>query len=104
LAPSAFIRRGVEIEATCEAVDDGALMMTVTKAVANRLGLERLLLARAELTCEGGTASATLEPGGKVSRALEDARRSVCTTLRLRMSGDAGTATDSRSLVLEHMR
>ncbi len=100
----AFLRRGVEIDATCEAVDDGALMMTVTKPVANRLGLERLLLARAELSCEGGSASGTLEPGGKVSRALEDARRSVRTTLRLRMSGDAGTATDSRPLVLERTR
>jgi hypothetical protein len=37
-------------------------------------------------------------------RALEDARRSVRTTLKLRMSGDAGTATDSRPLVLERKR
>jgi glucose/arabinose dehydrogenase len=100
-----FARKGIEVSASCQGVREGMMRMTVKPGKARKLGLGKPVLASSEVRCgSGGSLTATLVPKGKVKRALKTLAAdggSLKTTLALRMSGPAGTASDKLELTLK---
>ena len=92
----------VKVNGSCQAVDRGTLRLTVTKAVAKRLGLKSTMLASGSLRCGAeGRGTLTLKPSTKVKRALAKTKGSITATLTLRLTGTAGTARDTQTVTLE---
>jgi hypothetical protein len=99
LATVTALRGGkVAVAVSCQAVDRGTLSLTVTKAVAKKLGLKSTTLAGGALRCGGGRATLTLRPSSKVKRALAKAKGSITATLTLRLTGTAGSARDTQTV------
>jgi beta-xylosidase len=89
----------VAVGVSCQAVDRGTLSLTVTKAVAKKLGLKSTTLASGSLRCgEEGRGTLTLKPSTKVKRALAKAKGSITATLTLRLTGAAGSARDTQTV------
>ena len=92
----------VKVNVSCQAVDRGTLSLTVTKAVAKKLGLKSTTLARGSLRCGAeGRGTLTLKPSSKVRNALAKTKRSITATLTLRLTGTAGAARDTQDVTLE---
>ncbi len=102
LGVGALMGRGLLVRASCVAVGRGTLALTVTRKVARRLGLgKRTTLAKRSLRCgDESRLSVRLEPSRRVKRALRRADGSFAATLRLRMSGTDGPASDTEKLTL----
>jgi hypothetical protein len=92
----------VKVNVSCQGVDRGTLSLTVTKAVAKKLGLKSTTLASGSLRCGAeGRGTLTLKPSTKVKRALAKTKGSITATLTLRLKGTAGTARDTQNVNLE---
>jgi hypothetical protein len=101
LRVGALVNRGLRVSATCVSVGRGTLSLTVSRAVARKLKLGRTTLASRSVTCsEALKVTATLKPGRAIARKLKRAKGTFAATLRLRMSGGEGRASDSERLVL----
>jgi hypothetical protein len=102
LAVGALLRGDLRVRASCVAVGRGTLALTVTRKVARRLGLgSRTTLASRAVRCgDESRVSVLLEPGRRVKRALRRADGSFAATLRLRMNGTDGPASDTEKLTL----
>jgi hypothetical protein len=98
----AALRRGkLAVRVSCQGVDAGTVRLTVSRALARKLGLKSRLLAKGAVRCGAeGRASATLEPRAKVKRALARRKGAVAATLALRM----GETNDSAAVVLRGSR
>jgi hypothetical protein len=74
----------------------------VSKAVANRIGLDGTKLASADAACDGhGRFTVKLKPTNKAREALEDYRRAVRATLTLALAGPGGQTTATRTITLK---
>ncbi|WP_270038530.1 OmpL47-type beta-barrel domain-containing protein [Solirubrobacter ginsenosidimutans] len=92
----------VKVNVSCQAVDRGTLSLSVTKAVAKKLGLKSTTLASGSLRCGAqGRGTLTLKPSTKVKRALAKTKGSITATLTLRLTGSAGVARDTQTVTLE---
>ena len=102
LRVGALMRGDLRFRASCIAVGRGTLALTVTRKVARRLGLgKRTTLASRSVRCgDESRIDVALEPGRRVKRALRRADGSFTATLRLRMQGADGPASDSETLTL----
>ena len=77
----------------------------MTKAVADRIGLEGTKLGSADATCDGnGRFTVKLKPTNKARDALEDYRRAVPATLTLALAGPSGQTTATRTITLKGRR
>ena len=102
IAVGALVRGGMRVRASCVAVGRGTLALVVTRKVARRLGLgsKTTLASRAVRCGDESRVSVVLEPSRKVKRALRRADGSFAATLRLRMNGTDGPASDTEKLTL----
>jgi beta-xylosidase len=102
LAIGTLVRDGMRVRAVCAGVGRGTLALTVSRKVARRLGLgKRRTLASRRVRCgDESRVSVMLEPGRRVKRALRRADGAFAATLRLRMNGADGRASDSEQLTL----
>jgi hypothetical protein len=92
----------LKVSVSCQAVDRGTLSLSVTKAVAKKLGLKSTTLASGSLRCgTQGRGTLTLKPSTKVKRALAKTKGSITATLTLRLTGSAGVARDTQTVTLE---
>ena len=64
--------------------------LTVSKAVARRIGLEGTKLSSADATCNRRRFTAKLKPNAKAEHALEDYRGAVKATATLELAGPFG--------------
>jgi hypothetical protein len=99
----AALRTGkLSVGVRCLAVDRGTLQLTVSKAVARKLGLKSVTLAKAAVRCGAdGRGTVTLKPGANVRRALaKKPKLSLRVTLTLQLKGDGGSARAKRTLTL----
>jgi hypothetical protein len=95
---SALRRKGLAVRISCQSVERGTVSLTVSRAVAKRLGLKRTTLARRSVSCGNeGRATVTLRPSAAVRRALARSKSRVAATLRVRMPG---VASDRERLTL----
>jgi len=98
---TAFRSGRLAVRVNCQAVKRGTLSLTVTRAVARRLGLASRVLAKRTVSCaDEGRASVALKPSRRVKRALARSKGPIAATLVLRMAGSAGEAGDRESVVL----
>jgi PKD repeat protein len=94
----AALRSGLAVRVICQGVERGTLSLTVSRAVARRLGVAGRVLAKRSVRCDAeGRAAVTLEPSRKVKRALARSKRAVSAKLVLSMPG---AADDSAPVVL----
>jgi PKD repeat protein len=102
LSVGALVRNGLRVRASCVAVGRGTLSLTVTRKVARRLGLgKRTTLASRSVRCgDESRLTVRLKPSSRVKRALRRADGKFTATLRLRMNGVDGPASDSEKLTL----
>jgi hypothetical protein len=98
----ALVRGDVRFRAACVGVGRGTLALTVSRKVARRLGLgRRTTLASRTVRCgDESRVSVSLEPSRRVKRALRRVDKAFAATLRLRMNGADGRASDSETLTL----
>jgi hypothetical protein len=95
------LTRGLRVRATCVSVGRGTLELTVSRAVARKLGLRNRTLARKSVRCSNSFGISTkLKPGRSVARRLKKARGTFGATLTLRMGG----VQDSQRLTLRGKR
>jgi len=103
-----FLRKGLEVTASCAGVDEGTLRMTLNRKGSRKLGLgrKRTSLARSAVACgSNGKLTTLLEPKDKMQPKLRRASKkplgNVAARLELRMSGPGGEASDKRKVVLK---
>ena len=78
----AFRKRGLRLTVTCAATGSGRASLTVTRAVARRLGLARRTVASKRVRCRAGReVTLRLKPSRATARRLAGAR-----TLRLSLA------------------
>jgi hypothetical protein len=95
------LTRGLRVRATCVSVGRGTLKLTVSRAVARRLGLRSRTLVGRSVRCSNDFGiSVKLKPSRAVARKLTKARGSFAATLTLRM----GSVHDSQKLTLRGKR
>jgi hypothetical protein len=98
---AAFRRGKLSITVSCASVERGTLRLTVSRKVAKKLKLKSRTLARAAVTCEGAETTVTLKPSRKVKRKLAGKKgKSIRASLKLKLTGPDGSATDSASVTL----
>jgi plastocyanin len=91
----------LKLSARCSTPSSGSLSLTVTKAVAKRLKLKRVELARASAQCTGaGRVNVTLRPSAAVKRALKHWKRALKATATLTL----GSARSSRAITFKGAR
>jgi hypothetical protein len=92
----------LRIVARCVSVGSGTLTLTVTKAVAARLGLRSTTLDVADAACDGhGRFTVRVRPSAQVRRALEDFRGKLKVKATLTMAGPTGATTATRTINLK---
>jgi Domain of unknown function (DUF4394) len=91
-----FLRKGVRVTASCGSAARGTLRIEVSRSQGRRLGLRSRVLASRSVACAGNRLTTRLTPRRQVKRALRAARRSLTTTVRLRV----GRSSDVAMLVL----
>jgi Domain of unknown function (DUF4394) len=91
-----FLRTGVRVTASCASAGRGTLRIEASRSQARRLGLRSRVLASRSVACAGNRLTTRLTPRRQVKRALRAARRSLTTTVRLRV----GRSSDVARLVL----
>jgi PKD repeat protein/glucose/arabinose dehydrogenase/type 1 glutamine amidotransferase len=103
-----FLRKGLEVSASCGGVDEGTMRMRVNRKGARKLGLgkKQTSLARSAVACgSNGRLTTLLEPKDKMQpklrRASKEPLGNVPARLELRMSGPGGEATDKQKVVLK---
>jgi hypothetical protein len=97
-----FLDRKLKVVARCVSAGSGTLTMSVSQAVADRIGLDGTKLAAADATCDGnGRFTVKLKPTAKARQALEDYRRAVPAMLTLALAGPSGQTTATRAITLK---
>ncbi len=72
---SGFAKRGLSVRVTCTQAMSGSATLTVTSAVARKLGLKRTTLASTAVKCAGaGSKTVKLKPSAATRRALARSR------------------------------
>jgi len=103
-----FVRKGLEVSATCQNVESGKLAMRVNGKTAKRLGLKGKRLASTDVRCgREGRLDALLEVKGAAKRALKrysKRGKALKATLRLELTGAGGSATDQLKVRLKGAR
>jgi PKD repeat protein len=89
-----FAKRGLSVRVTCTRAMSGSAKLTVTKAVAKKLGLKRATLASAKVRCGGaGSKTVRLKPSAATRRALAKAKSAVKVKLGVSLSGKQASRT-----------
>jgi plastocyanin len=97
-----FLKKGVKVPAQCEAGKRSTVKLTVSAAVARKLGLgKNTTLASKSIACgRGDKGTATLKPSAKVKRALAKVRGAVQATVQITTGSGKQASKHSRKLVL----
>jgi hypothetical protein len=99
---SSFLKGKLKIVARCVSAGSGTMTLTVSKTVANAIGLKGTKLGQAKATCDGhGRFTVKVKPNDAAEAALEDYRGSVKTTATLALSGPIGQTTVTRTINLK---
>ena len=97
-----FLANKLTFTARCVSAGSGTLTLSVTKAVADRIGLKGTTLGTADATCDAnGRFTTKVKPNKKARDALEDYRRAVPATATLALAGPIGQTTVTRTLTLK---
>jgi plastocyanin len=97
-----FLANKLKFTARCTSAGSGTLTLSVTKAVARRIGLEGTKLGAADATCdEYGRFTVKVKPSKKARDALEDYRRGIQATATLALAGPIGQTTATRTITLK---
>jgi len=92
----------LKIVSRCTSAGSGTLTLTVSKAVAAKIGLDGTKIGSADATCDGhGRFTVKLKPNAKARAALEDYPGSVKTTAKLVLAGPIGQTTATRTINLK---
>ena len=79
-------RRGLKVKVTCTGTMQGSAALNVTRATMRKLKLKSSTLARKSVRCAAaGSKTVTLKPSSKVAKALRKYRRTVKTTVEVRL-------------------
>jgi len=98
---AAGLARGLKVSATCAGAEGGRASLTVSRAVARRLGLKGTTLAAKTVRCdEFGRLSVTLKTSGAVKRRLARMRGTARVTLTVRLAGGSAASTDRQQITL----
>jgi plastocyanin len=99
---ASFLKKKLKIVARCVSAGSGTLTLSVSKAVAKRIGLKGTVLGSASATCDGhGRFTVKVKPNAKARRALEDYTGAVKTTATLELAGPTGQTTATRTIKLK---
>jgi len=97
-----FLDNKLTIVARCVSAGSGTMTLSVSKAVADRIGLDGTKLGSADATCDShNRVTVKLKPNKKARDALEDYRRAVPATASLVLAGPIGQTTATRALTLK---
>lgn len=101
----AFRRGRLTVTVRCQSVERGTLRLTVSRKVARKLGLRSRVLASRTVRCDDRAQSTVrLKPSRRVRRTLADRRGALRAKLTLRLSGEAGNASDTVRIKLRRGR
>jgi hypothetical protein len=99
---SALLKGKLKIVSRCTSAGSGTLTLTVSKAVADRIGLKGTKIGSADATCDGhGRFTVKLKPTAAARRALDDYPGSVKVTAKLALAGPIGQTTATRTINLK---
>ena len=99
---SALLNKKLKFTSRCVSAGSGELTLTVTKAVARRIGLKGTTLGSGEATCNAnGRAITKIKPTAAARKALANYRGSVKATATLELAGPIGTTTATRTINLK---
>jgi hypothetical protein len=99
---SSFLANKLKIVARCVSVGSGDLTLSVSKAVAKRIGLKGTELGSAHATCNGhGRFTVKVKPNKRARDALEDYTGSVKTLATLELAGPIGQTSATRAITLK---
>ena len=99
--------RGGKLRVTvrCQAVDRANLRVSVGSRAARQLGLRSRVLASGFVRCAGGaTRTVAIKPGKRVRSALAKRRGALWITIQVRVTGEAGNASDAVRVKLRGRR
>jgi plastocyanin len=99
----AFLKGKLKVVARCVSAGSGTMTLTVSKAVARRIGLKGTKLAKkAKATCDShGRFTVKLKPTRAAEAALDGWRGKVKATATLALSGPVGQTTVTRTINLK---
>jgi hypothetical protein len=99
---SSLLKGKLKIVSRCTSAASGTLTLTVSKAVADRIGLDGTKIGSADATCDGhGRFTVKLKPTGAAKRALDDYPGSVRASAKLALAGPIGQTTATRTINLK---
>jgi hypothetical protein len=99
---SSFLNGKLKIVARCVSAGSGTLTLSVSKAVANQIGLKGTKLGSADATCDGhGRFTVKVKPNAAARKALDDWKGSVKTTATLALAGPIGQTSATRTINLK---
>jgi hypothetical protein len=99
---SSLLAGKLKIVSRCTSASSGTLTLTVSKAVASRIGLDGTKIGSADASCDGhGRFTVKLKPTAAAKRALDDYPGSVRVTATLALAGPSGATTATRTINLK---
>jgi hypothetical protein len=99
---ASLLNKKLKFTSRCVSAGSGELTLTVSKAVARRIGLKGTTLGSGEATCNAnGRAITKVKPTAAARRALANYRGSVRATATLELAGPIGTTTATRTVNLK---
>jgi hypothetical protein len=99
---ASLLNKKLKFTSRCVSAGSGELTLTVTKAVARRIGLKGTTLGSGEATCNAnGRAITKVKPTAAARKALANYRGSVRATATLELAGPIGTTTATRTVNLK---
>ena len=102
LKVSSLLNKKLKFTSRCVSAGSGTLTLTVTKAVARRIGLKGTTLGSGEATCNAnGRAITKVKPTAAARKALASYPGSVRATATLELAGPIGTTTATRTINLK---
>lgn len=102
LKVSSLLNKKLKITARCVSAGSGQITLTVSKAVARRIGLKGTKLGKGKGSCNAhGRFVAKIKPTAAARRALADYRGSVRAKVTLELAGPSGQTTVTRMINLK---
>jgi plastocyanin len=99
---SSLLKGKLKITSRCTSAGSGMLTLTVSTAVANRIGLNGTKIGSADATCDGhGRFTVKLKPTAAAKKALDDYPGSVKVTAKLELAGPIGQTSATRTINLK---
>jgi hypothetical protein len=102
LTVASLLKGKLKITARCVSAGSGTLTLTVSKAVARRIGLKGTKLGAGAARCnQHNRFTVKVAPTARAKRALEDYRGSIRAKATLELAGPIGQTTATRTINLK---